>query len=134
MYTALYSVSLNLVLLCIPLAIFLTAFFIAADNLMTFNTTFSSNFFQIYFLVSLLPCLTIYLISCGSLLQNLLIFESAVNSICTLLVRYLNNSSHSESDYILHCPLLVNESSSSVSSTTLPVTLSVGAFLSSAFS
>lgn len=62
------------------------------------------------------------------------VFESAVNSICTLLGRYLNDSSHSESDYILHCPLLFNETSSSVSSKTLPVTLAAGALLCSAFS
>lgn len=62
------------------------------------------------------------------------VFESAVNSICTLLGRYINDSSHSESDYILHCPLLFNKTSSSVSSKTLPVTLAAGALLSSAFS
>lgn len=62
------------------------------------------------------------------------LFESALNCICTLLGRYLNESSHSESDYILHCPLLFNETSSSVSSKTLPVTLAAGALLCSAFS
>lgn len=62
------------------------------------------------------------------------VFESAVNSICTLLGRYINDCSHSESDYILHCPLLFNETSSSVSSKTLPLTLAAGVFLCSAFS
>lgn len=57
-----------------------------------------------------------------------------MNSICTLLGRYINDSSHSESDYILDCPLLFNETSSSVSSKTLSVTSAAGALLCSAFS
>lgn len=56
-----------------------------------------------------------------------------MNSICTLLGRYLNDFSHYEPDYILHCPLLFNETSSSVSSKTLPLTLAAGALLYSAF-
>lgn len=57
-----------------------------------------------------------------------------MNSICTLLGRYINDSSHSESDYILDCPLLFNETSSSASSETLPVTSDAGALLCSVFS
>lgn len=61
------------------------------------------------------------------------IFESAVKSICNILRRYINDSSNFESDCILYCPLLFNETSSSVSST-LAMTLAAESLLSSAFS
>lgn len=61
------------------------------------------------------------------------VFESSVKSICNLLCRYINESSHFESDCILHCPLFFNEISSSVSST-LAVTLAAGSLHCSDFS
>lgn len=61
-------------LLYILQAIFLAVFFIAADRLISFNTAFSSTFIKIYFLIGLLPYVTIYFISCSSLLQNLLMY------------------------------------------------------------
>lgn len=59
------------------------------------------------------------------------VFESAVKSICNLC-KYINDCSNFESDCILHCPLLFNETSSSVSST-LAMTLAAGSLLCSAF-
>lgn len=59
------------------------------------------------------------------------VFESAVKSICNLLCRYINYSSHFESDCILRCPLYLMRLPVSL---TLAMTLAAGSLLCSAFS
>lgn len=107
--------------------------FIEGDSLIFFNTVFSYTFLEICFSVGLLHALLFFFILYSFTLGFMNIFESAVKSICNILRRYINDSSNFESDCILHCPLLFNETSSSVSST-LAMMLAAESLLSSAFS
>lgn len=88
---------------------------------------------EIYISVGLLHALLFFHILYSFTLEITSVFDPAVMSICKLLCRCIYNSSNFERDCILHCPLLFNETSSSVSST-LAMTLAPGSLLCSAFS